>query len=186
MPEQLTDNFYLHEFTRSQTAARRGIKVRILAGSKEHSNVKRLAHQLLQPARTAIGPCHITSGYRPPVLNALIGGSKTSAHTEARAADVVFSGETLLVAAKWIKANQTLHFDQLIYEFGQWLHISVAPEGEAPRRQVLTAWKERTMLGTKTRYAAGLRPDLVALEEESLVSTWWRKLTGTWPEVAEA
>lgn len=31
-----------------------------------------------------------------------------------------------------------IEFDQLIHEFGRWVHLSIPKEGEAPRKQCLT------------------------------------------------
>lgn len=180
---RISEHFVLSEFERSQTAARRGIKISIPVNSCEMDNCKRLAHQVLEPGREKFGPCFISSGYRPLQLNALIGGSKTSAHIEARAADAVFSQHDCADVARWYAHQVLIPFDQCIYEFGQWLHLSVAKESDPPRRQVLTAYKEKTLFGYKTRYAVGVKPELVAMGEESLLRQWWRKLSGSWVRV---
>ena len=43
---------------------------------------------LLEPARTAVGPIIINSGYRNADVNALVGGVKNSQHLLGQAADI--------------------------------------------------------------------------------------------------
>lgn len=136
MRTQLSGNFYLDEFTRSQTAARLGRQ--IMPSPDEEANLRRLCRFILQPVREALGPVHITSGLRPSWLNETVGGSKTSQHVFGQAADFVVSGHSPLDVARWIEAEQ-LPFDQLIHEFGEWVHCSVAVAEKPPRQQKLTA-----------------------------------------------
>ncbi|MGE4297544.1 MAG: D-Ala-D-Ala carboxypeptidase family metallohydrolase [Desulfovibrionaceae bacterium] len=149
---QLSPDFYLDEFTRSETAARHGIAVDIAVGSAEYANVQRLVVTVLQPARAVIWarPVSVTSGFRPEPLNRLIGGSPTSDHCTASAADVWLPGD-LLEAARAVEAAG-LPFKQLIYEFGKWIHLSVPGKGEESRRQVLTAYRS----GGRVVYVPGL------------------------------
>lgn len=151
---QLSPNFFLDEFTFSQEAARRGLALEIARGSMLHRNVARLVHDVLQPVRDALGPVHVTSGYRTAELNRLIGGSANSQHMQALAADILVAGVAPLDVALWIADHLPLAFDQLIHEFGQWTHVSVAAVDAAPRGDLLTAYRS----GGKTLYAAGLRP----------------------------
>lgn len=113
-----------------------------------------LAGEVLQPVRDALGAVHVSSGVRPNWLNRIIGGSRKSQHRKGEAADFTVSGYTPLEVAHWL-ADSALPFDQLIYEFGQWVHVSVAI-GREPRRQVLTAYHD-PRLG-KTVYVPGLYP----------------------------
>ena len=96
---QLTKNFSLHEFTKSNTAARRGIDNNPTA---EHiHNLVELCEHVLQPLRDAIGKSiRISSGYRSAELNEAIGGASrngkpTSDNCFGRAADIelVVDGE---------------------------------------------------------------------------------------------
>lgn len=49
-----------------------------------------LTHAVLQPLRDELGtPVTITSGYRSPQLNSLVGGSKTCQHMRGEAVDFV-------------------------------------------------------------------------------------------------
>lgn len=132
---KLTDNFYLSEFEVSQTAARLGLDNSIPKSLL--SNVKRLA-VLLEQVRSLINaPVIISSGYRSPTVNKAVGGVKNSQHLTASAADINTPKMRPYDFAKLIEESN-IEFDQLILEFGQWVHISVAPEGVKPRRECLT------------------------------------------------
>jgi len=148
---KLTDNFYLYEFLRSQTAARHGINMD--PPIEVIDNLRRLCVDILQPIRDIIGlPVSVTSGYRPLELNQLIGGSTTSAHMDGRAADFIINGLTPLEAAEHIKAA-ALPYDQVIHEFGQWVHVGISPEEVDVRLQDLTAYRD----AKGTHYDLGLR-----------------------------
>lgn len=159
---QLSDNFWLGEFIRSQTAARMGRAIVVEPGDAIHLNLVRLCREVLQPLRDRLGPIHVTSGYRPVWLNRKIGGSRRSQHCLGLAADIVVTGHSPYQVCE-AAVSHGLPFDQLIHEFGQWVHVSVAPEGELPRGETLTAVKvPRAIPGLKpkTRYVAGLwRPE---------------------------
>ena len=147
---QLSPNFHLAEFLRSQTAARLGIDNGIQPGSAVEVNLRALA-ELLQPIRDGLGPVHVTSGYRCRALNKAIGGAATSAHSYGRAADIVVTGHAPHAVCAWV-IRACLPFDQLIHEFGQWTHIAIAPEANKSRREILTAYKR----DGKTVYQPGL------------------------------
>ena len=136
---RLTANFVLDEFTRSQTAARHDIDM--TPGPEILANLKRLTGEVLQPLRDHLRhPITISSGYRPPELNTRIGGSKTSAHMKGLAADFVVAGMGVYEAARRIDMlvdSHDLPVDQLIHEFGRWIHLGLAED--VPRLQRLTA-----------------------------------------------
>jgi zinc D-Ala-D-Ala carboxypeptidase len=149
---KLTDNFSLDEFLLSQTAVRHNISMDPPIDVID--NLRRLCVDILQPLRDVTGkPISISSGYRPPELNERIGGSTTSAHMFGRAADFVVHGMTPLEAAQTIR-DMELPYDQLIHEFGRWVHVGISPEEDDVRLQELTAFKDA--IG-KTRYDLGLR-----------------------------
>ena len=150
---RLSQNFHLEEFTRSQVAARRGLEIIVAPDSPVFQAIERLAVTVLQPLRDALGPVHITSGYRPPEVNRLVGGSPRSQHLQGLAADIVVSGHSPLEVARWIHA-QGLPYDQLIHEFGRWVHVSVAPAGQRPRGVALTAVRR----DHRTVYIDGIHP----------------------------
>jgi hypothetical protein len=137
----LSKNFSLAELTKTNTG--------LLNALPEHlySNLQSLVDNVLQPARDALGPIIVTSGYRSPEVNVKIGGSKTSQHCLAQAADLKFKGGND-VLFNWIKDNTD--FDQLIWEFGtddapSWVHVSYSPRH---RKQILKA----TKINGRTKY----------------------------------
>lgn len=147
---QLSQHFSLAEFVRSQTATRHGID-NTPPGSAQ-INLARLAEQL-ERVRMAVGSrsVQITSGYRCPALNARIGGSRTSAHMEGRAADIVVRGMTAVQVARAIE-RASIVFDQLIFE-GAWVHVGISRVGDLARGDVLTAIFEP---GRPVRYQHGI------------------------------
>ncbi len=148
---KLTDNFFLYEFLRSQTAARHGINMD--PPIEVIDNLRRLCVDILQPLRDTTGlPVSVTSGYRPLELNLKIGGSTTSAHMDGRAADFIVNGRTPLDIAKTIR-DMELPYDQVIHEFGQWVHVGISPEEDDVRLQELTAYRD----DKGTHYDLGLR-----------------------------
>lgn len=103
-------------------------------------NAKRLAVMFLEPIRELMGdlPIHINSFYRSEAVNrALPNSSKTSAHLEARAADIWIKGVPPRDLFDAIRKT-TLDYDQLILE-PSWVHIGISSEGEEPRRMDLQA-----------------------------------------------
>lgn len=102
-------------------------------------NLCRLA-LLLEDVRTLLGPIHINSGYRSVEVNAAVGGQPTSQHCQGLAADFIVPRFTLPESARRILASRII-FDQLIFEFGAWLHISTAPVGRLARGEKLMVGK---------------------------------------------
>ncbi|MGL5944225.1 MAG: D-Ala-D-Ala carboxypeptidase family metallohydrolase [Waterburya sp.] len=135
---QLTKNFHLSELTTSQYASRHGISNQ--PSSKQTENLKALCESILQPVREHFHrPVIVSSGYRSPILNARVGGSKTSQHCFGQAVDFEIPGLPNKQVAEWIKEN--LSFDQLILEFyndkdpnSGWIHCSYVDDN---RKQVL-------------------------------------------------
>lgn len=105
------------------------------------TSLTRLCNTVLQPLRDEIdSPFVIQSGYRPLSLNTMIGGSRSSAHMYGRAADINALHIPTIGLCRMIIARISAYpIDQLIFEFGSWCHIGIAPEGAMPRRQVLSA-----------------------------------------------
>lgn len=133
---QLTNNFYLYEFERSQTAARRDIDN--TAPPEVIDNLKALCVHVLQPVRDALGPVTVTSGYRCPELNKAVGGSSKSQHMYGMAADIQVARYRPIEVCEWIRDN--VDFDQVIHEYGGWCHVSY---GGRMRGACLTASRAR-------------------------------------------
>ncbi len=129
----LSEHFKLWEFITSQTATRHGINN--TPPEAVISRLRFLCQEILEPARQAVGPLQISSGYRCPALNRAVGGSTTSAHMQGYAADVIPRSASKLEFANWVRSN--CKFDQIILEYGtrsnpSWIHVSGDPKG---RRQ---------------------------------------------------
>ena len=151
---KLSKNFTLAEFTKSQTAERKGLDNN---PTDEHLVcAKLLFENVVQKVRENFGPTVINSGYRGAELNAAVGGSTKSQHCKGQAADIEVPGVANAEVAQWIVDN--CDFDQLILEFytpgipdSGWVHVSyVGPEEN--RKSILTA----SRVDGKTKYSVGL------------------------------
>jgi zinc D-Ala-D-Ala carboxypeptidase len=143
----LTENFTLEEMTFSPTAIRKGIANK--PSQSDIENMKLLCEKVLEPLREYM-ECgiSISSGYRAPALNLIIGGSKTSQHCFGQAADLKV-GNRNSEMFDFIKDN--LDFDQVIWEFGtdkepDWVHVSYKKDKN--RKQALKAVR----INGKTQY----------------------------------
>lgn len=140
MSVQLSENFTINEFTRSNKAEGLGRVVEVESGSAVDLNLHRLCRIALQPIRNALGLVIVSSGFRPPWLNKAVGGSKTSDHQYGLAADINVRGYTPLAVSEWIAAN-IRGVNQIIHEHGRWVHVSIWPEGQSGETKLLTAYK---------------------------------------------
>lgn len=123
----LSPHFSLDELTVSQTAARRGIDN--TPGPRELEALKRLAAGLEKVRAILGGPILVSSGYRNPVVNRLVGGARSSDHQTGYAADIKCPrfGSPYRVCQELARHRAELGFDQLIHEYAAWAHISFAP-----------------------------------------------------------
>jgi len=160
---KLSKNFSLAEFTKSQTALRKGLDNTPTGDHLECA--KELFENVVQKVRDQFGLTVLNSGYRGKELNEAVGGSSKSQHCKGEAVDLECPGTSNYEVAEWIESN--LEFDQLILEFytpgipdSGWVHVSYKkPESfksghvnDLNRKQSLTAMKE----GGKTVYKVGL------------------------------
>lgn len=151
-PVNLSPHFTLAELTRSNRAL--VMKLDNTPGPAALANLKRLCVELGEPVRAQFGPLYVSSGYRSPALNGQTpGASATSAHPDGRAMDVTPAREhtpaDLIAIVQWVAASD-LPFDQVIYEcvpqrdrVARWVHLGIAAEGRAPRRQALMTFDGR-------------------------------------------
>ena len=170
--QRLSEHFHLSELTRSETAARAGLRNE--ADSVQLANLRRLAYQG-EDVRAALdnAPMLVSSGLRTWIVNGLVKHIITpaqlpelatrpdlvsrcradgSAHMDGRAMDFSaprFGSPREIVARL---RESVLPFDQLIFE-GTWVHYGIARDGAEPRREVLTAVFEQ---GRGPRYLKGL------------------------------
>lgn len=130
----MSEHFTIAELTFSQTATRRGIDN---TPSEQVSNNLRRLMGTLELVRALVGkPLTISSGYRSPALNIAVGGARDSAHVKGLAADINCPGMTPKALATLIR-DSGIEYDQIILEFGRWVHIGLA-DG-ALRNEELTA-----------------------------------------------
>lgn len=160
-PERISPHLTYREATASQLAERRGIRNEPSADDLAAMHL--VAAQCFEPAREHFGvPIGVSSFFRCPTLNRVIGGSPTSDHQYGRAIDVdadIHGGLTNAALFDWLAGH--VPFDQLIWELGTeanpaWVHISYRATGN--RHQVLRAI--RGPLGV--RYQPFSRPSEVS------------------------
>jgi zinc D-Ala-D-Ala carboxypeptidase len=130
---KLTNHFTLSELTHSQTASRLGIDN--IPNEEQRESLIDLCIYTLEPIREHFdSPVVISSGFRCKELNdATPGSSSTSQHSEGKAADFTIPGIPLVSIYEWIELH--VNFDQLIFEYGEWIHISY--NGDKNRKQSL-------------------------------------------------
>lgn len=123
-----------------------------------YPNAIALCQNVLEPARVALGPIYLSSGYRCPKLNLKVLGQPKSQHLFGQAADIIPLAEGVSVLQLMLWLNDNADFDQLIYEFGRWVHVSYAL-GREQRRDVRMAVSG----GKKTQFLPLTRDELAAL-----------------------
>jgi len=130
----LSEHFSLEEATYSETAIRMNINNQ--PDERQLANMKSAAKQL-EAIRNVTGALRVNSWLRLPDVNVAVGGSKVSSHMDGWAIDCSSSAHTPYALCQFvIKAG--IKFDQMIHEYGRWMHISFAPE---MRQQELTIYK---------------------------------------------
>lgn len=150
MTQRLSAHFTLAEMTASATAARKGI---------DNTPPGPMIDQLILTAdrmehvRALLGghPIRVLSGYRSPAVNRAVGGSKNSAHMTGHAVDFVCPGFGSPAKVAAFLARELKYYDQVIEEFGEWVHIGFGP---GKRMQALTARKVKG----RTAYTPGIAP----------------------------
>lgn len=107
--------------------------------SPEYANLVKLVDTVLDPLREKLGrPVRVTSGYRPEQLNKAVGGSPTSAHRYALAADInTGNGSSDNISIVSTMLENSLPYDQIIIEYpsfdkdgsiisAKWIHIGLS------------------------------------------------------------
>ena len=131
----LSEHFTLEEATYSETAIRLGINNQ--PSEQQLENMKTTAKGMELVRTAAGGPLRINSWLRLPDVNVAVGGSKVSSHMDGWAVDVSSTKHTPYELCQLVK-KAGIKFDQMIHEYGRWMHISFAPE---MRQQELTIYR---------------------------------------------
>lgn len=142
----LSEHFTLQELTASSTARR--LDIPNVPNTQQVENLRALATEQLEEVSRLWGVAvHVDSAFRSTAVNKAVGGAVNSQHRDGNAADLI-PHELELKTAYEMVLNSNIPFDQLIYEFGDWVHISRAPTGQKPRHQAL-------MIGSWTKNSRG-------------------------------
>lgn len=130
-------------------------KIENKPGLSEKKHLIELVDSLLDPIRDGwatyckdnnlgTGAIQVTSGYRCPMLNKLVGGVTTSAHIQGYAADIKPMNGNQSEFEKWISTKfveSGVKFDQIIIErsrSARWVHVAVKSYGGLQRMQHFT------------------------------------------------
>lgn len=130
---RISKDFTVDEFVYSRTAIENGIDN--MPDERRIAAIRLFVKQLLQPLRDALGePIAITSGYRCPEVNRLVGGVVNSQHTRGEAADCYAACGTERLLEVLIDSG--LPFDQaIVYRKKKFLHLSY--KDGMNRRQII-------------------------------------------------
>lgn len=133
MKKNISKDFTWEELTYSRMAVENGLDN--FPPIEARVALRELVKRLLQPLRIIYGaPIAITSGYRSPEVNRLVGGVPSSQHVKGEAADCYVPDIYKLLD---VLKKSGLPFDQaILYRKKHFLHLSLKANG-VNRFQVL-------------------------------------------------
>lgn len=131
METQLSTHFRLSEFTRSTTADR--LKIDNTPSIAIINWLQYLCLNVLEPLRTHMNrPLTISSGYRSPKLNTIVGGVANSRHQYGQAADIVITsaadGRKIFDFLAKHPLVDCVLFERSKSTGNRWIHVNVAPK----------------------------------------------------------
>ena len=123
----LTEHFTIYEAEDSDIAIRHNIDNRIPDEATKQKIIN-VARYLLEPIRENFNvPFKPTSWYRCLELNRLLKSKDTSQHVKGEAVDIIIPTIPIQEPYEYIKNH--LDYDQLILEYGSWVHVSyISPD----------------------------------------------------------
>ena len=133
--------FTIEELCQSKTAEK--YKIDNTPSEEIKKNLETLVDCLLDPLREAWGsPIIINSGYRCPVLNKAVGGSKTSSHMSGWSVDMRPKNGKMEEFKKFvIQFIKTRFWDQCILEKSgdmEWVHLSLYNNSGKQRKMIFS------------------------------------------------
>lgn len=126
---KLSEHFTLEEMTRSTTA--NANKISNTPSNAEIEWLTFLCVNVLEPLRKHMGrPITVTSGYRCPKLNTLVGGVVYSQHQYGQAADIRIlnkqDGDKIFAYLKTNKYVSKALYERSKSSGARWIHVAVA------------------------------------------------------------
>ena len=133
--------FTIEELCQSETAEK--YKIDNTPSEEIKKNLETLVDCLLDPLREAWGsPIIINSGYRCPVLNKAVGGSKTSSHMSGWSVDMRPKNGKMEEFKKFVvQFIKTRFWDQCILEKSgdvEWVHLSLYNNSGKQRKMIFS------------------------------------------------
>ena len=133
--------FTIEELCQSETAEK--YKIDNTPSEEIKKNLETLVDCLLDPLREAWGsPIIINSGYKCPILNKAVGGSKTSSHMSGWSVDMRPKNGKMEEFKKFVvQFIKTRFWDQCILEKSgdvEWVHLSLYNNSGKQRKMIFS------------------------------------------------
>lgn len=125
---RISQNFRLYEFLESQTAARHPEiqQAQYSIDGEKLDNLLYLVGRCIQPIRTLLDvPLSVSSGYRSEALNEKVGGSATSQHVLAQAADMSLSGAIMYSQKESVQRVRGIISNMVLSQTGGYIRENV-------------------------------------------------------------